>query len=173
MRLLTSFAAELFRPPYGVLAGVFAVTIGWTLSIGRPVAAAPALDGAWQISAKQTTSGTCAEGKPGDVNAYIWNVKQRPDGTVRVNARSLDGSETSFPVLDGRLTGSELVLAGAEAQPRYSCSAHADSWLRLVVSGNKIKGTRRFLGIRSTGRGSNVSVPCFVDFDVTGTRITR
>ncbi|MFZ4580710.1 MAG: hypothetical protein ACOYOB_20180 [Myxococcota bacterium] len=128
------------------------------------------LVGEWSVVTKLLPGGTCATAKTPERSVSTWKLSALAGAGITAGVAG-DGS---FPTLNGSVEGSALTLTGASNKPILTWglqSIHADSWLRLELIDGKLRGTRRYLGLNSTGRGTNVNYPCFADFTVTGQRV--
>ena len=123
--------------------------------------------GRWSAVATQLEGSTCDGGKVGDKSVEAWQITAGAGQDVKVAV----AGATRFPVLNGTVVGGILTLIGASPTQIYNNGVQADSWFRLEMVDGKLKGVRRFLGLRSKGRGDGVVVPCFTDMRFTATRV--
>jgi len=134
------------------------------LSLGMVVVVAAeepiSLTGVWSLSAKSLEECTCINSQIGENVSYTWNVKQVGNSTVHI---FVDGN-TGFPRLLGHwnFENRTLVVDGYETEGEDAC------WFKLILQADgTLKGIRRYI----SGTNSPDNRPCFIDYQVMGTRL--
>lgn len=127
--------------------------------------------GTWNVTVTSEGYGTCSSVTPlGTTSSFIWLANTTPTAGVSV---AVQGT-TSFPKLDGKVTGTDLVLMGySQFQPVGTVKYGSDAWYKLQLQADgTLKGMAQALSYMTVplADGSSGIAPCFIISSVTAKR---